>query len=414
MLANSRLVAVQSNQSISTSNKDVFVGYVFEVILDEDNQTLQSLNLSDEASAYIGSVRFKSLENATTSNKTLDIAYPSPNVKTLPVKNEIVRITKSPNGGYFYDRTGVEITPNFNSSDSTISRVFPKKNQSNSRNSSNYSNVQKTGIARSSGDSSSETDGYGDYFEANGGIHKLRLYEGDTLLESRFGQSLRFSGYNNDSTEFSPTTIIRNGENPNTIDEDNVINTTVEEDVNRDGSIIVLGSNQYQIPFQAGTVDENGSSDFETSPDSFNNYPSELRGNQILMNSGRLILSAKTGEMIFYSKKNYGFISDGGLSIDNRLGINVTVGDDIIVNAEDRDISLNTNNGKINLGDQDLQPIVKGDELVSVLGDLIDAITQQVFLTPSGPSSTGPTNIATFNKIKQDLRNVLSSLNSTS
>ena len=44
-------------------------------------------------------------------------------------------------------------------------------------------------------------------------IHKLKLYEGDTILESRFGdQSIRFSGYNNDDNTFSPTIIIRNRE----------------------------------------------------------------------------------------------------------------------------------------------------------------------------------------------------------
>jgi len=414
MLANSRLVAIQSNQSVRSQTTDTFVGYVFEVILNEDNETIQSLDLAEEASTYVGAIRFRSLENVTTDTKSLDIAYPSPNVKSLPVKNEVVKIIKNPNGGLFYERTGIEITPNVNSFDNTISSLFPEKTKTNSSDSSKYSNVQKTGISRSSGGDESDSDGYGDYFEGTPGIHKLRLYEGDTLLESRFGQSLRFSGYNNDNNIFSPTIILRNGENPNTIDEENVLNTTVEEDINRDGSIIVLGSNQKVLPFQAGTVDENGSSDFETSPESFENYPSELSGNQILLNTGRLILSSKTGEMIFYSKKNYGFISDGALSIDNRLGINVTVGDDIIVNAEDRNINLNKGSGNINLGNQDLQPIVKGDELVSVLSELIDAITQQVYLTPSGPSSTGPTNVATFQKIKRDLRNILSSLNSTS
>ncbi len=68
----------------------------------------------------------------------------------------------------------------------------------------------------------------------------------------------------------------------------------------------------------------------------------------------------------------------------------------------------------INLGDKSLEPLVKGDTLVDLLSQLIDAITQQVYLTPSGPSATGPTNIATFNKIKNQLKTALSELNSTS
>ena len=54
-----------------------------------------------------------------------------------------------------------------------------------------------------------------------------------------------------------------------------------------------------------------------------------LNGDQILISSGRLIFSSKTSEMIFYSRGNYGFISDGYMSIDNKGGIDVTVGDNI-------------------------------------------------------------------------------------
>jgi hypothetical protein len=143
-------------------------------------------------------------------------------------------------------------------------------------------------------------------------------------------------------------------------------------------------------------------------------YPSKLIGDQILINSGRIILSAKNAEMIFYSKKNYGFISDGSLSIDNKLGIDVNVGDVTNITTNDRDINLNTGNGKINLGNKQLEPLVKGDALVDILTQLIDAITQQVYLTPSGPSATGPTNLPTFNSIKSKLKTILSELNSTS
>ena len=118
--------------------------------------------------------------------------------------------------------------------------------------------------------------------------------------------------------------------------------------------------------------------------------------------------------MIFYSKNNYGFISDGGLSINNRLGIDANVGDTINITTSDRDINLNTNNGKINIGNKDLEPLVKGDTLVEILSELIDAINKMQFLTPSGPSAIGPVNLPDFNKIKSKLNTALSDLNKTS
>ena len=413
-LSNSRVSNILgSTGGGSSSSSDIIVGYVYDVILDENNEGISSLDRKDEASIYVGAIRFRSQGNLNQSDDKLDIAYPSINVKTLPTRNEVVKIIRNPSGGFLYERTGFTVSPSTNAEEDTLSKNFGGK-EKDRPSAGNYSKTSQTGIARSSGGDSDDTDGYGEYFEANNGIHKLKLYEGDTLIESRFGQTLRFSGYNNSENVFSPTIILRNGENPSTIDVENSINTTVEEDVNRDGSTILLGSDQYKLTFQPGTVDENGNSDFETLPDSFKEYPSELLGNQILLNSGRLIFSAKDAEMIFYSKKNYGFISDGGLSIDNAFGIDANVNDNINITTNDFDINLNTGNGKINLGDKALEPVVKGDTLLDLLSQLIDAITQQVYLTPAGPSATGPTNVATFNKIKNQLKTFLSELNSTS
>ena len=135
-------------------------------------------------------------------------------------------------------------------------------------------------------------DGYGDYFTAEQGIHKLKLYEGDILLQSRFGQSIRLSGYNNSENVFSPTLTIRNGESPeNRKSDDNVLD---EENINEDGNIIFLGSGEKLLEWTLPTTN---------SKESFFDYPSELKGNQILLSSDRIILSAKTSQMIFCIKR---------------------------------------------------------------------------------------------------------------
>jgi hypothetical protein len=133
-----------------------------------------------------------------------------------------------------------------------------------------------------------------------------------------------------------------------------------------------------------------------------------------LINSGRIILSAKNAEMLFYSKKNYGFISDGSMSIDNKGGIDISVGDDIHIITNDKDINMVTGKGSIFLGSEGLEAMVKGQQLVDILSELIDAITQQTYLTPSGPTAVGPTNISQFGSIKSKLNNILSRLNQTS
>ena len=64
-----------------------------------------------------------------------------------------------------------------------------------------------------------------------------------------------------------------------------------------------MGSRDKQLDFVPGTVDDKGTSDFETKPDTFKDYPSELSGDQILINSGRLIFSSKTKRDDFLLKR---------------------------------------------------------------------------------------------------------------
>ena len=397
----------KSAVSSFTDDKDGNLAIVYSVILDETHPSIQSgeRNVSD-----VGAIECRLLSDI--QNDDLILARPLDSTITiLPIRNQTVFVQKI-GSDYVYTQISKGVSPNTSTPFDTISNLFDGKQKAEGGSKSKkYSEVQSTGIVRSSVNETANLDGFGDYFEEEAGVHKLKLYEGDTLFQSRFGQSIRLSGYNNPENSFSPTFVIRNGESAlNRQEEDDVV---VEEDINRDGNIILLGSNQYQLPFQPGTVDDNGSNDFETTPLSFKNYPNDLKGNQILLNSDRLIFSAKSSEMIFYSKGNYGFISDGELSIDNKFGIKMNVNDDINITTNDRNVNINSGNGNINLGNQSLESLVKGETLVQLMTELITAIEVMTVATPAGPS-TPPVNLASFTKVKSQLRTMLSNLNKTS
>lgn len=385
------------------------VAWVAEVILDEENEYAKSKKLFSQ---IIGAIKFRSSDNKAVAEKDLPIAYPfDKNFKNVPILNEQVEIYEGEQGSFYYRRIGLDENPTKSAFINSNAKNFtPEKNEEQKGN--DYKNVAQTGINKTNVDNSLSEGSYGKYYTTQENIHRLKLYEGDSLVETRFGQSIRFSGFNNPKNQFAPTIILRNVENSDSGKKSPELST--EEDLNKDGSIIALTSGQYQLPFLPGTVDDKGKSDFQTKPDSFGEYPSKLLGDQILINSGRIILSAKNAEMIFYSKKNYGFISDGAMSIDNKAGIDISVGDDIHIVTNDRDINMVTGKGSVFLGSEGLEPMVKGQQLVDILGELIDAITQQIYLTPSGPSAAGPTNISQFGSIKSKLNNILSRLNQTS
>jgi hypothetical protein len=396
-----------SNETQITSTIDVAA--VYDIILDETHEYIKKNKASI---ADIGSVIFRLYDDFTTPTINLPIAKPlNKNFKNIPVRNEKIRIIK--NGfGIFYERLQFDISPINSANEKEISNKLElSKNKTNTQSNqiklTNYKKVENTNIVNVNGNVSKNYDGFGKYFTSEQGIHKLKLYEGDSLIESRFGQSIRFSGWNNGTDDktrtFSPSIIIRNDENA--ISKKKDLYSLTEEDVNKDGSIIAMTSNKHQLAF---------SSEVSTKPDSFMEYPSKLIGDQILLNSGRIIFSAKSGELIFHSKKNYGFISDGGMSIDNKLGIDVSVKDNINIITNDRDIVMYTGNGSIFLGNNELEPMVKGQQLVDLLQELIVAIMSQQYLTPSGPSAMGPENFNDFISISEKLNNILSKQNQTS
>ena len=215
------------------------------------------------------------------------------------------------------------------------------------------------------------------------------------------------------SKEPSPSIFIRNKQNPEL--DSKKIGELVEEDINKDGSSIYIVSNKVKIPYNHSTISKEKVG--------FKQYPqdTDFKGDQIFINSDRILLSAKANEFIIFGKKNTGIITDGNFSVDAKRDIYLHNEKDITIHSKGSNkIFLNSDSGgKIYLGKDSgegdagasVQKMVLGGELVQILSDLIDAITQQMYLTPSGPTQTGPTNIAQFNQLKSKLKTILSAKN---
>jgi hypothetical protein len=393
------------------------VAWVSDIILDETHEYAVSSKMKSQV---IGAVKYRTSQNLSPSTKDSPIAYPfDKNFKNLPILNEQIEIYEGEQGSFYYRRIGLDENPTESAFENINAKNFnPEKNEAQKVIS--YKTSAETNIETTTNDGSKESGGYGKYYSIQNGIHKLKLYEGDSLIESRFGQSIRFSAYNNLNGEqdengnkkpaFAPSIIIRNGQNAEALAKP--VSESVQEDINKDGSIIAMTSGQHQLGFIPGTVDDKGKSDFKTQPDSFGEVP-KLIGDQMLLSSGRIILSSKNAETMIYSKKNFGIIADGAVSIDAKLGMDISVGDDINIVTADRDVNIVSGKGSIFLGSEDLEAMVKGKKLVELLNELLQAILDQQYLTPSGPSAIGPVNKATFASIQSKLDGVLSKLNQT-
>jgi hypothetical protein len=406
-----------SNKPNKLNNVGAITGKVVYVHLDNSKSAPMNLpsELSDKVEAnepVIGYCKIVLTGKDTSYNVKTVNSYPPANPdEGIPLVNEIVQLIEI--GGTLHYKRIPDIDINAGSAyENALLEGNPSEEKSSNQ-ASSYSETSATGIANNSNSEDGDREQtIGEYFTKQQ-INPLRLYEGDKLIQSRFGQSIRFSGYNNENNEFSPTIILRNRQSDKSVEDLKEYEVT-EEDIVNDGSTIVLASGQYEIPFSPGNEEVTLETD-----DNVRYYEApELKGtDQILMNSGRIVLSSKDSEMIFFSKGNYSFISDGKLTIDNGFdGAEMDFNGEVRITTNDNPTYIlgEGSKGKIYLNTEtEDEPIVKGATLLKLMEELIDAINAQVFSTPSGPTKVGPNNAGDFKTIKSKLDTFLSKVNFT-
>jgi hypothetical protein len=407
-MANSRLAISNSTHSTNKNSggSNIATGMVLDVILDDTNPRVETYDFSEveqKNTSIIGCAVVKKLSDPSAGTAGAKAYRPFSSDEGIPLVGETVELIKL-GGKLHYKRISASNINTGNAIEDVDIKNF-RPTQKDGSTASGYNEVASTGTPSGGSGGDDRKTKIGEYFKPNQ-INPLKVYEGDKIIQSRFGQSIRFSGYNNQDKTYAPTIILRNRQSAESLSKLKKGSLT-EEDINKDGTIIAITSGDYKLNFQ---------SSLETKPSKFGKYPSELKGyDQVLVNSERIILSAKTQEMIFFSKGNWGFISDGKMSIDNgKAGADLDFNGDVRITTNDNNTYILGGKGNIFLNtESDKEPLVRGETLKGLLEELIDAINKQVFKTPAGPTAVGPENKSTFNDIKGRLDTFLSTLNYT-
>jgi hypothetical protein len=364
-------------------------------------------DLHSKDARYYGAITYEFEDSKAID----DYAYPfDKNNFTFPIKGETVVIVKIENQTYWLP---FSTTPY-----SSFRQDYPTYRLSTPEDitppASTSSGGDKRQTAQTGGTNNSGGKSQSKKYKVNDKIKFLKPKEGDTFLTGRVGNTIRFSEFflTEDDKTASPSIFIRNKQNPEL--DSKKIGELIEEDINKDGTSIYLVSNKVKVPFKEEIKKEKVG---------FKGYPSsgDFKGDQLFVNSDRILLSAKAKEFIIFGKSNTGIITDGNFSVDTAKDVYMHADKNITIHSKgSNQIFLNSDSGgKIYLGKNkgegdagaDVQKMVLGGELVKVLEDLIDAIVQQVYLTPCGPSATGPVNAPKFNSIKSKLKVILSARN---
>ena len=316
------------------------------------------------------------------------------NISEYPLLNEMVGVV-SYLGQYYYTRKINKFnTPNTNADFNLELKYggFKKLSASNTQIQGNRELLTKSTDPKipyvgpqsklGSGGGIGYIGALGRYFYYNPRIRSLKRREGDLIFESRFGQSIRFAAYDDNrgndksSIEYedykgsgNPMIIIRNRQRPLNklnVDEKNVGGYMLE-DVNKDGTSIHLTSGLTLSAFQTtclkkmwGNGEEqegfNGTTSFK--------FP-KLWGDQIVINSDRVIISAKREEMFQYSKKRMSFVTDDEYTVDAHNQIIFTTNNKTVINSP-----------AIYLGeyDQTGEPVLLGQTTVNWMYELCNLL----------------------------------------
>ena len=129
--------------------------------------------------------------------------------------------------------------------------------------------------------------------------------------------------------------------------------------------------------------------------------PSTYQGNQVLINSDRLVFNAKEDSILLFSDKAIGFSTNGSFHFDTG-GLD---GNKFVVNAPDIYLGLDADK-------YPTEPALLGDKTEDYLNDLLDMIDELINVLigqytlvapPVGPCAPSPTNIGCFANIQTQI-----------
>ncbi len=229
---------------------------VQEVILNNETNPVRYKQLGDNDA--IGTILYSRLNQELPINGSTDyLGFAKPlfeGITQYPVVNEIVYLIKGPSSAY-YDNGDIisYYLPPIKIQNHPLHNAFPNLIDSDKV---SLSNEDVEGGATNS-DNEEFSINLGEYFTEIEKIRPLRPYEGDTIVEGRFGNSIRLGAttynqlsdinrWSNEGEIGNPITIIRNGQKE---DEQGESFEHILEDIDEDNSSIYLCSNQQLTNF---------------------------------------------------------------------------------------------------------------------------------------------------------------------
>ena len=340
-----------------SSNNIITIARVTNIILDKSDPIYFTLNGEWNG---LGVIQYKTIDKRVQINgfaKPIDS-----NTKKYPLINELVYIIVAPNtdlgnnpysiNAYYISTINLWNHPHHNGYPINPNELPPEQSK-------DYTQTTAGSVRRIGGkdkeDQSTEIF-LGKTFKERSNIHPLLPFEGDTIFEGRWGNSIRLgstvkttpNNWSSNGNDGDPITIIRNGQGTQT--EEGWI--PIVENINNDNSSVYLTSTQ-NVPLKVSST-----SYTSYNKDEIPTSPSKYSGAQIILDSGRLVFNAYSDHILLSSAKSINLNSLESVNIDTKKFI--------------------TQADNIYLGKEELakEPLLLGDTTAQLLRDLTSSVKE--------------------------------------
>jgi hypothetical protein len=373
---------------ISNAQGKVVAARVIDIVLDENHKYYELVGQWNGIGAIFYEIVNKS---GTKSYPNFALPYDS-QLKTYPLINEIVLLISLPNQSiglvssnesYFYmSPLGIWNHPHHDAypnvldgiNDEEQTRDYPTTTSGSVRRVTDGS----TEIDLNSSNPSQNT------FVEKVNIHPLMPFMGDSLLEGRHGQSLRFgstaksnsekgNNWSDSGTNGDPITILRNGQ-PSKVSDEGWIPIT--ENINNDLSSIYLTSTQ-KIPFNLSKEEK----EKWINPPIF---PGQYILPQILLNASQISINSKEDSILLSSKKSI------GLTCWDEINL---IGNNTVLDTTNLYLGSKSATESVLLGDK---TIITLKQITSILKSITNVLQLDQMYPAGIPIPNGPLNVVSL------------------
>ena len=394
------------NNLFDSLKSQTFNARVVDIILSESHPRFA------EAGEWngLGSIVFNSVDDSIQNELNYPLAKPIfPNIKIYPLKNELVYCIRLVNSDinentgqreiYYFPPISIWNHPHHNAIPNVLNdEDLPEYSKQD------YP-LTEAGNVRRVSDNSTEIN-LGKTFKERSNIHPLLPFEGDVIMEGRWGNSIRFGStvkgqiepneWSSTGTNGDPITVLRNGQgqDPGALGESsNEGWLPITELINNDDSSIYLASTQ-KIPINISST--NNYVSYNSNPPQ---SPKDYSGKQILINSGRLVFNTTQDHLLLTSKKS--------INLNAVSSVNIETTGPIILSTTTWE-----NEGGVYLGSKnETEPVLLGEQTVELLNKLLIQLSNLSFALSVDVVPPGGGKLVLTSQAASQLNDTLAKLN---